>query len=103
MCSQGKQRYHSGRNGDHDRPQPQNARIDQSRFQVLTLFSSLFDELEEHDDVADDHTDETDDSKERHKPEWLSHYGERNHGPDDSIRNRRKYDQRLHRMFELRE
>ena len=57
----------------------------------------------QHDDVADDHADQTDDSKKRHKPEWLAHNGERNDGSDDSVRNRRKYDQRLDGMFELRQ
>ena len=103
VCSQRKQRNHCGGDRDHDGPQTQDARIDQRQFQVLARFSSLLDKFKQHDDVAYDHADETDDSKERHEAEWLAHDGERKDGPGNAVRNGRKYDQWLERMFELGE
>src|SRR5580704_17578633 len=58
--SQREQRNHRSRHGNHDRSKTKDARIDECQLQVLTLFSSLLDEFEEHDDMAHDDTDETD-------------------------------------------
>ena len=53
----------------------------------LALGVLLFDEIEEHDDVADDHPHQADDPQEGHEAEGLTHAQESNQGPHHAVGN----------------
>ena len=61
----------------------------------------LLDEVEEHDDVADDDADQADDAEEGHEAERRAHDVEAEQRPDHAERDRREDDQRLDGVAEL--
>ena len=63
----------------------------------------LFDEVEQHDDVADDDTYQTDHAQEGHESERCPHRRERDQCADDAIRSCREHQERLHGVIELDE
>jgi hypothetical protein len=62
----------------------------------------LFNEVEEHNDVTDDQTDQANDSQESHKPKRRAHDPERCKSPHNSVRYRCEDDERLDSVFELK-
>jgi hypothetical protein len=73
MTRQREQRQDCGRHGDDHRPQAFDSRVANRLLERFAFFAHLFDEIEQHDDMADDHTDETRDPQERHEAERRSH------------------------------
>ena len=61
----------------------------------------LFDEVEEHDDVAYNNSNEARYSKECHEPEGSTHDRQRDQCPNRSIRCGRKHEQGLDGILEL--
>src|SRR6266849_2709877 len=61
----------------------------------------LFNEVEEHDDVTHDQSDQADDSQKSHKPEGRAHDPERRKSSDNPVRHCREDDKRLDSVFEL--
>src|SRR5258708_15945997 len=61
----------------------------------------LFNEVEEHDDMTHDQSDQADDSQKGHKPEWCSHDPECGQSAHNSVRHCREDDKRLDCVFEL--
>src|SRR5262249_31299449 len=70
--------------------------------QWLTLGVLLFDKVKEHDDVTDDYTDETHDPEKRHEAERLAHDPQRRQRAHHPKRNRRKHNEWLDRVLELK-
>ena len=66
-------------------------------------FVHLLDEIEEHDDVADDHADQAGDSEEGHEAEGRAHDGEREQRADHAIGGRGEDQQRLDGVVELQQ
>src|SRR5260370_35228798 len=59
--------------GDHHRSNTLNPGVRKSALQRLSLVMHLFDEVEQHDDMADDDSDEAGNSKECNESEGRAH------------------------------
>ena len=101
MESEREQRQHRCTDGDHHGTQPDDACVDYRFFERFALFVFFFDEVEEHDDVAHDHADQTGDAEKGHESEGSAHDPQCCHGADHSVRRSCKHQQRLHRAVEL--
>jgi len=83
------------RERDHDRAKADDARIEQSLFERFALFVHFLDEVEEHNDVADNDADEAGDTEEGHEAERRSHQVKGNERADDSVRGGREDEERF--------
>src|SRR5215510_2371419 len=63
---------------------------------------TLFDKVEQHDDMTDDHTNKTDYTQKSHEPERRIHNPQRSQRAHHTVRNRGKNDEWLHGIFELK-
>src|SRR5262249_37716907 len=84
------------------RPQTHNSGIQQRIAQRLAALTRFFNEIEQHDDVADDHAYQTHTTEEGHKAERRSHYPQSSHRSYHPERYGREYDERFERVFELK-
>src|SRR5262245_25191927 len=100
---QRKEREHRGADRDHHRPQPHNPRVQQRLAQRSASFARFFDEVEEHDDVADDHAHQAHATEEGHKAERRSHHPQRRKRAYHPEGNRREHDQGFDRVLELKD
>ena len=73
MTSQGEESQHGCGNGDHHRAQTLDSGVKQGLLQRSAVLPALFDEVEEHDDVANDDADQRDHAEESHEPERRAH------------------------------
>src|SRR4030095_10115412 len=89
------------RDGDEDRPQPHDTGIEQSLDERLTRFVAFLDEVEQHDDMADDDANQARHTEEGHETEWRPHYVERRERPHDTVGDGGKHHRRLDRVLEL--
>jgi hypothetical protein len=71
---------------DHYGANALNPGIRESVLQRLSVRVHLFDEVEEHDHMANDGADQAGDSEEGHKAEGRVHDGQRNQRPDGTVR-----------------
>ena len=69
----------------------------------FAFFMHFFDEIEQHDDMADDDADQARDAQERHEAERRSHDRQAEQRADNSIGSRGEYQQRLYRVAELQQ
>ncbi len=101
MGRQREQRQDRRGDGDHDRPQTLNSRVEQCLLERRAMLAPLFDEVEQHDDVADDDSDERDNSKKSHEPERRAHQPQRGKRARHAVRDGGEDQQRLHGVLEL--
>src|SRR5580692_7335758 len=80
-----------------------NSSIRKSTLQRLTLFVHFLDEVEEHDHMADDDTDQACYAQESHEAKWRVHDGQCNQSSDCAVGGRSKDKQWLDRVVELDE
>src|ERR1700731_4715297 len=88
---------------DHYRANSLDARIGQRLDQWLALCVHFLDEVEQHDDVADNHTYQAGDAEKSHEPERRMHDREGDQRTDNAIRSGSEYQKRFDRVIELNE
>src|SRR5208282_4004093 len=98
---QGYEPKHSRADRDHHGPQSHYAGIEQSFSQRLPSLVRFFDEVEENDDVTDDHAHQACDSQEPHKSEGLAHDHEAREGSCHPVGDGSEHEKRLDRTSEL--
>src|SRR5688572_23522545 len=86
---------------DEHRTKAKDARIEERFTERRALLVSLLDEVEEHDDVAHDDTDEADDAEERHEAEGTAREHETHERACHAIGDRSEHDDGLHRAPQL--
>ena len=88
---------------DHYRANSLDARIGQRLDQWLALCVHFLDEVEQHDDVADNHADQAGDAEKSHEPKRRVHDREGDQGADHAIRSSSEYQKRFDGVIELNE
>src|SRR4051812_1851395 len=73
MAGERDQCEHCSGNGNHHWPQALDSCIEEGLLERFTMLAPLFNEIEEHNDVADDNADKRDHTEERHEPERSVH------------------------------
>lgn len=73
MEREGKQGEDGRPDRDEDWANSKDSSVNQSVAQLLALFVTFFNEVEQDDHVAHDHPDQTRDSKDHHESEWHVH------------------------------
>src|SRR5581483_8280014 len=101
MGGERKESEHGRAHGDEDGTKPHNACIQHSLLEGFTLGMLLFDEIEENNNVADDHTDQADDSQKTHESEGRTHDPQRQQRTNRAKRHRSENDEWLYRILEL--
>src|ERR1700675_4658855 len=88
---------------DHYRANSLDARIGQRLDQWLALCVHFLDEVEQHDDVADNHAYQAGDAEKSHEPEGRMHDCEGDQRADHAIRSSSEYQKRFDGVIELNE
>ena len=88
---------------DHYRANSLDARIGQRLDQWLALCVHFLDEVEQHDDVADNHAYQAGDAEKSHEPERRLHDREGDQRADHAIRSSSEYQKRFDGVIELNE
>src|SRR5262249_32459031 len=69
----------------------------------FAFFMHFFDEIEQHDDVADNDADQTGDSQKRHESKWRSHQRKTQQSAHDTIWSGCEHQKRLNSVAELQQ
>src|ERR1700693_3860284 len=86
---------------DHYRANSLDARISQRLNQWLALCVHFLDEVEQHDDVADNHAYQAGDAEKSHEPERRMHDRKGDQRTDHAIRSSSEYQKRFDGIIEL--
>src|ERR1700745_2144158 len=88
---------------DHYRANSLNAGIRKRLREGLTLCVHFLDEVEQYDDVADNHAYQAGDAEKSHEPEWRMHNRKGDQRADHAIRSSSEYQKRFDGVIELNE
>src|ERR1700732_1728472 len=88
---------------DHHGPDSLDASIRKRLREGLAFCVHFLDEVEQHDDVANDHADQAGDAEKSHEPERRMHDRESDQRPDHAIRSSSEYQKRFDGVIELNE
>src|SRR5262249_34570627 len=89
--------------GDHYGPNTLDTRVRKRLLQGFTFRMHFLDEIEEHDDVADDHADQAGDAQKSHKAKRRMHNREGDERADHTIGSSGEYQKRFDCIVELNE
>src|SRR5215469_9393111 len=70
---------------------------------MVRLFVHFLNEIEKHDDVADDDSNQACNSQKRHEAEWRAHHGKADQCPGHAVWSRGKHEEWFNGISELQE